>query len=256
MDENNDINFIQNNDQCKNNSLPQNKTFNQSHYSDNEGMENNNGILKKRRLHGFHFSCELSGAQIVYNALKSISSGKKDQHCVCEIDHTGISFITTDSAAIVAQGCANFHVRLFEVFEFSYPERVCFNINLSLLLNCLSLLGVKIERVAINMAYDKSSEIFRIMLVEGNVITECKLCTLVNPRGDSAQFEPSQKEMNLNMALRSEFKTVPVVNKCIISGVQLREALNMLQEMPGHQQYLYYCPQMSHFFASKHMDSF
>jgi len=81
------------------------------------------------------------------------------------------------------------------------------------------------------MVYFDATETFSLQLIEGSVVTECKLRTMASL--GSEQDEDAEDGVVNNMPLRSEFKSAETTHRCIIDGPQLREAFCMLQEMSG-----------------------
>jgi hypothetical protein len=175
--------------------------------------------------------CELASGQLAFDVLRGLSSGKKEQHCVVEVDAQGLRFITTDRSRGL-QGVGTLPARSFDVFELQSSDMQAFRISLPVLLNCLGSLGPQLESTTLAMSYFATEETFSLRLTEGAVVTECKIRTLVDVEGDPMEAAAEGG----HMPLRSAFKSDPVVNKCMISAAVLREAFSVIDEMPDAAQ--------------------
>jgi hypothetical protein len=175
--------------------------------------------------------CELASGQLAFDVLRGLSSGKKEQHCVVEVDAQGLRFITTDRSRGL-QGVGTLPARSFDVFELQSSDMQAFRISLSVLLSCLGCLGPQLESTTLAMSYFATEETFSLRLTEGAVVTECKIRTLVDVEGDPLEAAAEGG----HMPLRSAFKSDPVVNKCMISSAVLREAFSVIDEMPDAAQ--------------------
>mmetsp|Transcript_2189 Transcript_2189/g.5047 ORF Transcript_2189/g.5047 Transcript_2189/m.5047 type:complete len:360 (-) Transcript_2189:109-1188(-) len=188
------------------------------------------------------FRATLGSAQVLYTTLKGISNGKKDQHANCEIDAQGLQFVVTDKS-LAAQGLASLSSKLFEVWDLCGNASMSFRINLTVLLQCLGLLGKELTDTMLKLTYYDEEEYFNLHLLEGRVVTECKIRTLFDesrPDGPveldnetTSQRTETSTRSRARADFQANFRNFPTVNRMIVKSSQLRDAFAELGELAG-----------------------
>ncbi|GBG31537.1 Cell cycle checkpoint protein RAD1 [Hondaea fermentalgiana] len=208
------------------------------------------------------FRGTLGSAQVLYTTLRGISNGKKDQHATCELDAQGLQFVVTDKS-LAAQGLANLSSKLFEVWDLCGNGSLRFRVNLTVLLQCLGILGKELTDTMLKLSYHDDEECFNLHLVEGRVVTECKIRTLFDElradgpveidNDDHASMDDDDNDDDgdnddgddaVRRSLRAgargaradfqaDFRSAATVNRMVVKSAQLRDAFAELGELTG-----------------------
>uniref|UniRef100_A0A8C5LU81 Cell cycle checkpoint protein RAD1 n=1 Tax=Leptobrachium leishanense TaxID=445787 RepID=A0A8C5LU81_9ANUR len=154
------------------------------------------------------FSCTLDNVRNLSNILKAIHF--KD-HAACFTTKNGLKFTVENSKCLQAN--AFIQAGIFQEFNIS-EESVMFRINLTVLLDCLSIFGTSAApgtSTALKMCYQGYGHPLTLFLEEGGVVTVCKINTQ----------EPEE-------TLDFDFCSTNVINKIILQSEGLREAFSEL----------------------------
>lgn len=175
------------------------------------------------------FSFVLNNAKIMYNIISCLSSGKKDQHMMCDVDEDGLT-CTIHSKAKSLQIKTCLHHELLDHFSVDESiltnENIRFRINLNTLLDCLSIFGPStLHTTSVSMSYSLETAKLSLVLEEGGVLTECSIPTLME------EFESSSEVAG--QAFELAFELAPVTAKVLIKSQVLRDAFMELAELPS-----------------------
>jgi len=179
------------------------------------------------------FSCKLNNAQVLEATLRGIFNKSKDQHATCEIHGGSIRFVATDKS-LSAQGIAMLPENNFEMYEFKdEPVELSFRINLSVLMQCLGTLGKDLQETTLKMAYDEVGEVFKLTLVEGHMITDCRIKTLFDGEKSDETDGNDEEDANFKTNFEKSFASSTIVNKVLVESSQLRDAFVELSDLPA-----------------------
>ncbi|PIO26466.1 hypothetical protein AB205_0167630 [Aquarana catesbeiana] len=154
------------------------------------------------------FTCSLDNARNLSNILKAINF--KD-HAACFATSNGLKFTVENAKCLQAN--AFIQAGIFQEFSIQ-EESVIFRINLTVLLDCLTIFGasaVPASPTALKMCYRGYGHPLMLFLEEGGVMTVCKINTQ----------EPEE-------TLDFDFCSTNVVNKIILQSEGLKEAFSEL----------------------------
>lgn len=154
------------------------------------------------------FTCSLDNARNLSNILKAINF--KD-HAACFATSNGLKFTVENAKCLQAN--AFIQAGIFQEFSIQ-EESVIFRINLTVLLDCLTIFGasaVPASPTALKMCYRGYGHPLMLFLEEGGVMTMCKINTQ----------EPEE-------TLDFDFCSTNVVNKIILQSEGLKEAFSEL----------------------------
>lgn len=154
------------------------------------------------------FTCSLDNARNLSNILKAINF--KD-HAACFATSNGLKFTVENAKCLQAN--AFIQAGIFQEFSIQ-EESVIFRINLTVLLDCLTIFGasaVPASATALKMCYRGYGHPLMLFLEEGGVMTMCKINTQ----------EPEE-------TLDFDFCSTNVVNKIILQSEGLKEAFSEL----------------------------
>ncbi|XP_077319002.1 cell cycle checkpoint protein RAD1 [Lithobates pipiens] len=154
------------------------------------------------------FTCSLDNARNLSNILKAINF--KD-HAACFATSNGLKFTVENAKCLQAN--AFIQAGIFQEFSIQ-EESVIFRINLTVLLDCLTIFGasaVPATPTALKMCYSGYGHPLMLFLEEGGVMTVCKINTQ----------EPEE-------TLDFDFCSTNVVNKIILQSEGLKEAFSEL----------------------------
>ncbi|XP_040194182.1 cell cycle checkpoint protein RAD1 [Rana temporaria] len=154
------------------------------------------------------FTCSLDNARNLSNILKAINF--KD-HAACFATSNGLKFTVENAKCLQAN--AFIQAGIFQEFSVQ-EESVIFRINLTVLLDCLTIFGasaVPATPTALKMCYRGYGHPLMLFLEEGGVMTVCKINTQ----------EPEE-------TLDFDFCSTNVVNKIILQSEGLKEAFSEL----------------------------
>ena len=181
------------------------------------------------------FKAEIGSAAVVVSTLKGIlfkAQGTQGDGASAEgfttvvtADSRGLKFTYTDASKSL-QGCASIQEVLFDVWHIQHHvERASFRIRLSLLLQCLSGFGMSsLEKTTLKMAYFPDEECFCMQLMEGDVLTECKITTLED---DNDSLDAG------SIDFVGAFDAADFQNRVIIASDRLRDAFGEISDLPG-----------------------
>ncbi|XP_053304109.1 cell cycle checkpoint protein RAD1 [Spea bombifrons] len=153
-------------------------------------------------------TCSLDNVRNLSNILKAIHF--KD-HAACFATSNGLKVTVENSKCLQAN--AFIQAGIFQEFNVS-EESVVFRINLTVLLDCLTIFGASSGpaiSTALKMCYKGYGYPLTLFLEEGGVVTVCKIQTQ----------EPEE-------TLDFDFSSTNVVNKIILQSEGLREAFSEL----------------------------
>ncbi|XP_068106427.1 cell cycle checkpoint protein RAD1 [Hyperolius riggenbachi] len=153
-------------------------------------------------------TCSLDNVRNLSNILKAIHF--KD-HATCFATSNGLK-VTVENAKCL-QANAFIQAGIFQEFN-TQEESVIFRINLTVLLDCLTIFGssaVPASPTALKMCYRGYGHPLTLFLEEGGVVTVCKIHTQ----------EPEE-------TLDFDFCSTNVVNKIILQSDGLKEAFSEL----------------------------
>ncbi|XP_072272677.1 cell cycle checkpoint protein RAD1 [Pyxicephalus adspersus] len=156
----------------------------------------------------YTFTCSLDNVRNLSNILKAIHF--KD-HAACFATTNGLK-VTVENAKCL-QANAFIQAGIFQEFNIQ-EESVIFRINLTVLLDCLTIFGasaVPATPTALKMCYRGYGHPLTLFLEEGGVVTVCKIHTQ----------EPEE-------TLDFDFCSTNVVNKIILQSEGLKEAFSEL----------------------------
>ena len=167
------------------------------------------------------FFAQIGNALTVVNGLRGVFDGRRDQHALVAINLNSMSFTAMDNSKS-CQGTATLHERLFDEWEMADDvDRVAFRINLAVLLDCLGCLGMQnLAHTLLRLEYDEDT--FKLVLMEGTVVNECKIRTIVEEDEDGGLLD-----------FAGAFRAVGVKNRAILPSEHLRDAFSELSELPG-----------------------
>lgn len=154
------------------------------------------------------FTCSLDNVRNLSNILKAVHF--KD-HAACFATSNGLK-VTVENAKCL-QANAFIQAGIFQEFSVQ-EESVVFRINLTVLLDCLTIFGgsaVPATSTALKMCYRGYGHPLTLFLEEGGVVTVCKILTQ----------EPEE-------TLDFDFCSTNVLNKIILQSEGLREAFSEL----------------------------
>lgn len=154
------------------------------------------------------FTCSLDNVRNLSNILKAVHF--KD-HAACFATSNGLK-VTVENAKCL-QANAFIQAGIFQEFSVR-EESVVFRINLTVLLDCLTIFGasaVPATSTALKMCYQGYGHPLTLFLEEGGVVTVCKILTQ----------EPEE-------TLDFDFCSTNVLNKIILQSEGLREAFSEL----------------------------
>ncbi|KAM4809217.1 cell cycle checkpoint protein RAD1 [Rhinophrynus dorsalis] len=154
------------------------------------------------------FTCSLDNVRNLSNILKAIHF--KD-HAACFATNNGLK-VTVENAKCL-QANAFIQAGIFQEFNIR-EESVMFRINLTVLLDCLTIFGTSAgpaTSTALKMCYQGYGHPLTLFLEEGGVVTVCKIQTQ----------EPEE-------TLDFDFCSTNVLNKIILQSEGLREAFSEL----------------------------
>lgn len=125
-----------------------------------------------------------------------------------------------------------------------FASSIIFRINLAVLLDCLNCAGnSNLANTTLRLAFiddpDSGEQCFCLSMLEGEVITECKIRTIIDEDGSLHAYAQNGEGNNVSSISNTPdfiaaFKLVPgQLNKAILSSEHLREALAEISEFPG-----------------------
>jgi hypothetical protein len=170
------------------------------------------------------FRARLTNPNILACGLRGIANGKRDQHVQVEIlPEEGVRFLTTDPTKAL-QGCASVSERHFEEWQvLDESGDLSFRVNLAILLDCLTMLGVGSNAAAgLLLEYRPEAGSLSLQLMEAGAVTECLIRTLCDAADD---------EQALDFA--GAFRAADSMNKAIVPSEQLKDAFAELAELQG-----------------------
>ncbi|XP_063816778.1 cell cycle checkpoint protein RAD1 isoform X2 [Pseudophryne corroboree] len=154
------------------------------------------------------FTCSLDNVRNLSNILKAIHF--KD-HASCFATSNGLK-VTVENAKCL-QANAFIQAGIFQEFNVK-EESVVFRVNLTVLLDCLTIFGTSagpVTATALKMCYQGYGNPLTLFLEEGGVVTVCKINTQ----------EPEE-------TLDFDFCSTNVLNKIILQSEGLKEAFSEL----------------------------
>ncbi|UYV73580.1 RAD1 [Cordylochernes scorpioides] len=161
-----------------------------------------------RNRDNYLFFAAVDNARNISQMLKTVNF---KEMALVVITPNGFKVSVTDSKCI--QAAAFIQADLFSEFHLK-EESLSFQINLNVLLDCLTIFGPSTTsgpHPTLNMFCESPASPLILMLVEGGVVTDCRINTL-DP-GDNPDFE---------------FPPESVVNKVIMKSEALKDAWNDL----------------------------
>jgi cell cycle checkpoint protein len=158
----------------------------------------------------FIFLAKIDNARVISSILQTLNT-KKDQLATVTISKLGIKF--TIEIAQSLQGSALLQQELFQEYNFTEGEaqKEQFQVNLSILLDCLNIYGISTTFPALQIAYKGYGHPLLLMLEENDVLTDCGIRTL--------DAEPL---MNFNL------RGAPIISKVIMNAESLKDAFGEL----------------------------
>ncbi|RLN72557.1 hypothetical protein BBJ28_00004453 [Nothophytophthora sp. Chile5] len=176
-------------------------------------------------------TCTAESVKMLVTLLSCLTYGKRDQRVRCDADCRGMLF-TAHSKGKSMQIKTSIGRELFESYEFGEsPEaeeedggvQLSFALNVSLLIECLSMFGpAALATTSLRMTYAPESASLLLVVEDSGVMCECSMQVLEHEGGDMGQFE-----------FESAFENSAVVARCIMQSEPLRDAFAELYDLPS-----------------------